>query len=251
MLRHLFFQTYDHLGSLMVLNAVWTVLNLPWGLAACLLFPLASFQLRNGRVWLGVAVAGAAICIGLVSPPTAALLNAVREAEGGVGVRVRALLGGVRRRFWAAQAVGLLLAGATGLLGVNFGAYAGLEGPWRPVGWVLLGLMLWTSIGLLGVAPMWVASAARTGRVLEGFLSAARLALAHPGLCLGTSAITGLLLLSGAATGIGLFTGAASVAGLWVVLSHEALSSARSESCDLSASRSLRELWRPWENQKP
>lgn len=252
LLRHLFFQTYDHLGSLVALNAVWTVLNLPWCLAACLLFPLAPLHLRSGRAGLGVAVAGAAICIGLVSPPTAALLNAVREADRGIGGRVRVFAEGLRRRFWTAQAVGLLLAGAAGLLGVNFGAYAGLAGPWRPVGWVLLGVTLWAGIGLLTLAPMWVAAVARTGRVREGFLEAAGLVLSHPGLCLGASAITGLLLLSGAATGVGLFLGGTSVAGLWVVLSHEALSSAREgRSCDLSASRGLRELWRPWEWKEP
>jgi hypothetical protein len=250
-LRHLFFQTYDHLGCLVALNAVWTVLNLPWCLAACVLFPLASAHLRAGRVGPGLAVAGAAICIGLVSPPTAALLNAVREGDGGLGGRVRALLGGLRRRFWAAQAVGLLLAGAAGLLGVNLGVYAGLEGPWRPAGWGLLGVALWTCVGLLAIAPMWVAAVARTGRVLEGFLEAGGLVLSHPGLCLGVSAVAGLLLLAGAGTGIGLFAGATSAAGLWVVLSHEALSSAHSDAGDLSASRSLRELWRPWENQKP
>jgi len=248
LLRHLFFQAYDHLGSLIVLNLAWAALNLPWCLAACLLFLLASLHLRSGRADVGAAVASVAVCIGLVSPPTVALLNVVREADLGIGGRVRVLLRAFRRRFWTAQAVGLLLAGAAGLLSLNFGYYAGLGGPWRPVGWVLLGVVLWTGVGLLTVAPMWAAAAAQTGRVREGFLAAGGLALSRPGLCLGVSAITGLLLLAGAATGVGLFLGAVSVAGLWVVLSHDALSSAR-EGCDLSASRSLRELWRPWEGK--
>ena len=250
LLRHLFFQTYDHLGSLIVLNLVWAVLNLPWCLAACLLFPLASLHPRGGEVGLGAAVSAAAVCIGLISPPTAALLNAVREADLGLGGRVRVFLRAFRRRFWAAQAVGLLLAGAAGLLALNFSYYAGLGGPWRPVGWVLLGIVLWAGVGLLTVAPMWVEAAAQTGRVREGFLAAAGLVLSRPGLCLGASAVAGLLLLAGAATGVGLFLGVVSVVGLWVVLSHEALSSAR-KGCDLSASRRLRELWRPWEWKEP
>jgi hypothetical protein len=250
LLRHLFFQTYDHLGSLIVLNLVWAVLSLPWCLAACLLFPLALLHLRSGRADLGAAVAGAAVCIGLVSPPTVGLLNAVREADLGVGGRVRVLLRAFRRRFWTAQAVGLLLAGAACLLSLNFGFYAGLGGPWRPVGWVLLGLVLWTGVGLLAVAPMWVAAAAQTGGAREGFLAAGGLVLSRPGLCLGASAVAGLLLLAGAATGVGLLLGAVSAAGLWVVLSHEALCAAQSGAvCGLSASRRLRDLWRPWDHK--
>jgi uncharacterized membrane protein YesL len=250
LLRHLFFQAYDHLGSLIVLNVVWAALSLPWFFVSGVLLALAPVYVKAGRADIGAALGGAAVCIGLVSPPTAGLLRGVRERDLSIGGRVRVVLRDFRRRFWTAQVTGLLLAGAVCLLGVNLRYYASLKGLWKPVGWGLLGVVFGTCLGLMTVAPMWVVGAAQTGRVREGFLVAVGLALSRPGPCFGASAVTGLLLLAGAATGVGLFTGAASVAGLWAVLCHEALSAARDGlGYDLSASRRLRELWRPWENK--
>jgi hypothetical protein len=162
------------------------------------------------------------------------------------------LLESLRRRLWSGQAVGLLLSGAIGLSLVNVGYYAGLRGFWRPVGWVLLSVALWTCVGLFVIAPIWIVAATRVGEVWKGFLSAAHLVLSYPGFCIGTSMVMGLLLLFGMATGIGLFIGVTSVVGLWVVLAQEALSSVRDGAWpELSEARSLRELWRPWEWKEP
>ena len=235
------------MGGLIALNLAWAILSLPWVLSAGLLLPAAAFWADREHPAAGIALGGLAVCIGLISPCTLALIEAVGDEDGGIRDRVRRLLGGVGRQFRSGQVLGLLMAGVVGLLAINAGFYARLKGP---AGWALAGLVLWTGAGLLVIAPLWMAASASSGRAFKSFGTAVHLTAMRPFLCVGALGVAGGVLLCGAATVAGIFLGAISIAALWAKLVFEALSAARDgRQVDLSESRSLRELWRPWEER--
>jgi len=145
-LRKFFWNTYDHLGTCVVLNVVWFVLAIPWILVTYFLF----FVLVP---WLGVVGLMTSIVAAVgalwLSPATLALLAAASEWANYHTPDRSELWAMLRSRL----VTGLWLSGAAlgvaVVLGVNGAFYLQLPGAMRWVGYLLAGVMLWAQVAFL------------------------------------------------------------------------------------------------------
>lgn len=147
-LRKFFWNTYDHLGTCVVLNVAWFVLAIPWILVTYFLF----FVLVP---WLGVVGLMTSIVAAVgalwLSPATLALLAAASEWANYHTPDRSELWAMLRSRL----VTGLWLSGAAlgvaVVLGVNTAFYLRLPGALRWAGYLLAGIMLWGQLIFLTI----------------------------------------------------------------------------------------------------
>lgn len=244
--RQFAWAVYDHLGSLILLNALWGALSLPWLALGGALFS-AGMSLEGELASPGLAAAfllGAELV--LFAPPGLLLFLAGRRWARGQEVQVRALLGELPRLSGRAQLLGLLLAGATLVLLVNIFFYQRLGG-W--LGLALSATMLWLLVAVLLSAVFFFPVLISLDR---GVWQVARqsLLLAFDNLKTAFGLLAGALLILGLglATGIGLFCGGPAVLALLVSIYFRRVCFKYSgEAPPEESPRRWRELLRPWE----
>ena len=242
-LRRFGWTAYDHLGGLVGINLLWSLLSLPWlglGYAVVIL---------GGQWGTWGALGSMLIAVELVlcAPPTLVLFAAGWAWAHGRDTSLRELLVQVRRYGLRVQGLGLVLVGVSALLVVNMAFYQGLGGLW---GLALGGTMFWFLVALW-MTGIYIFPVALTQE--SGLWATARqsfvIMVDNIRLSLGLLLATGLLLGLGAAAGIGLFCG---VLGAWALLVSicfaAVLARYRGDSPKDESPRSWRELIKPWEN---
>jgi uncharacterized membrane protein YesL len=241
-LRTFFWMAYDHLGGLVLLNLLWTALNLPWMAAGWLIFR-AGLPLGKGGALAGMLLGLEAV---LLAPPTVLLFAAGACWAGGRERGTRELLAQARRLLGRAQALQLLIGGATGVLVVNLLFYQTLAG-W--LGLVLSGTMLWLLLGLaLVVVHLFPVLVTQETGVWQTLRQSFLLAMDNVRLSLALLLAWAVALVAGLFTGIGLFCGVLASLALFSSLCFGALLARYTgHKLPQEPPRRWRELIRPWE----
>ncbi len=214
--------TYDHIGLLVLANLLWVVLCLP------------------------VVTAPAA---------TAGLFHVAREVARGRDASLRDFFVGFRTRFFPAFKLGLVDLGALLVLWVNIDFYSHMRGGAVIPGMILAATLVWVAAFFLlmhaHLYPLLAGGESSLPQLLRksALLTLDNLtftigitfqALSMSVLCVVTGA--GLVLISGSALAVLLTTG------------HRELLRKYSDDPDrspeLPETRTLRDLWRPWESGK-
>ena len=233
---------YDHLGSLIAVNLLWSVLSLPWMAMAYLLFAAGRAAGERGAfiaAFLGVEVV-------LFAPPTALLFSAARTWAEQREIGWRALFAESRRFAGRSQAIGLLLVSTTLILWVNIYFYQQLGG-WA--GLLLGAIMIWFLVALMLIAvyvfPVLISQDGPVWHTLrQSFLLAIDNIKLSFGLLLTVFATLGV----GAISGIGLFCGAGAALALFLsIYFRELLPKYTGEALPAEPHRRWREVLRPWE----
>ncbi len=214
--------TYDHIGLLVLANLLWVVLCLP------------------------VVTAPAA---------TAGLFHVAREVARGKDVSLRDFFVGFRTRFFPAFKVGLVDLAALLVLWVNIDFYSHMRGGAVIPGMVLAAAMVWVAaFFLLMHAHLYPLLAGGESSLRQLLRKSALLtldnlaftigivfqALSLSALCVVTGA--GLVLLNASAVAVLLTTGHRELLKKY---SHDP-----ENSPDLPETRTLKDIWRPWESEK-
>ena len=241
LLKKVFWNHYDHLGSLVLLNLLWIGVGLPWLVLG------GSMLLTGGRLWSRGEVAGLPmVLVGLdilwVSPPTVALFSVVKGYVSYRPEGVRGWFGALRRNFWRAQALGLTVASGTAVACLGFGVYV----RWGLVGMLLAGVMLWTlwlwkTAALFMPAVLAFRNPSFSG-VVKGSVSLAggapKFSLPFSTLVVLWSVLTGI-------TGVGLVVFGPASASVWVATAFRELTDP--DASDDEEPRGWRDIIRPWE----
>jgi uncharacterized membrane protein YesL len=223
-LKKWFWNTYDYLGTLMLINILWVLCALP-------------------VITLPVAMAG--------------LFRVTAGIAGYRETGFRDFFSGMRHDVWPMLRLCGVYAAAWGLLGVNILFYINLMASWPWTGAVLSGLMGWIAVftALTGIYsfPLLMQTDAPVRRVLRDSML---LVLDNLRTSVGLFLMgTGVLAVS-AFTGAGLVFGGVSVTGvLWstglreVRKRYDDASSDETEdrTPDAEEPRTWRDLFRPWE----
>lgn len=222
--KRFFWNSYDHLGLLVLANLLWVALSIP------------------------VVTAPAA---------TAALFHVARRIANQEDVSVRDFLAGFRLHFFPALKIGAFDAVTGVLLWINFDFYAHLGGRAALVGALLAAAMIWIAAFLVFMHAHVFALVVEGERSLRVTLRrAALLTLDNPaftfGITLQALSVATLCIL----TGIGLFLVLGSLAAVLLATGHrELLKKYFPESSDAleddEETRGFRDLIRPWESARP
>jgi uncharacterized membrane protein YesL len=214
--------TYDHIGLLVLANLLWVALCLP------------------------VVTAPAA---------TAGLFHLARQIARGKDVSLRDFFVGFRSRFFPAFKVGLVDLAALLVLWVNIDFYSHMRGGAVIPGMVLAAAMVWVAAffllmhahlhpllagGETSLRQLLRKSALLTLDNLAFTIGIVFQALSLSALCVVTGA--GLVLLNASAVAVLLTTGHRELLRKY---SHDPQNSP-----DLPESRTLKDIWRPWESEK-
>ena len=219
--RRALWQTYDHLGILILLNLIWLALLLP------------------------VVTAPAA---------TAALFDSARRIARREDVGVRAYFRSFRGLFLPSLLLGLFSAASAFILWVGIDFYSHLGGPMRYPGFLLAALLVWLAV-LIALAHVHLMPLLVHGerRFLPMLRKGALLALDNLAFSIGLFIQTAALLALCVLTGAGLLLIAGSLAALLLTSAHrELLRTYRPHDRDLEdepETRTWRDLWRPWESK--
>ena len=203
---------YDHIGGLVCINILWSLLSIPW-LAAAAAGALYGTALQGDWApharMLVIILATEFVWF---APPTVLLFLAARHWLDGRGVSFRSLARQLPRHALRAQAAGLAIMAATCLLAINLIFYFHLGG-W--LGAVLSGLMGWVLLGLVLVSlyfvPVLLAGEAGLRGACRGSLF---LVIAYPGRTLVLLVLVVGLLALGLASGIGFLFGVSAAIAL-------------------------------------
>lgn len=255
-LRKFLWNTYDHLGTCVVLNVVWLVLAAPWVLVGYLLLFLLV-------PWLGVLGVVTSIAAGVgalwLSPASIAFLTAASEWANYHTPGARELWAVMRRRFLAGLWLSGAVLGVAIVFGVNGAFYLHLSGALRWIGYLLAGVMLWGQIILLSIVFHLGLLLARRHdlAVREAVKQATFLAFKLPlqSLLLGATTLAMATLF--AITQIGIPFIAASIPAVFAATGERELLKqlrpavpGQEEADQLEEVRTLRDLLRPWDMGK-
>jgi uncharacterized membrane protein YesL len=221
--KRFFWNSYDHLGLLVLANLLWVALSIP-------------------------AVTAPAA--------TAALFHVARKIANQEDVSIRDFFAGFRLHFLPALRVGAFDAVIGVLLWINFDFYAHLGGRAALVGALLAAVMIWIAAFFVFMHAHVFALIVEGEHGLRATLRrAALLTLDNPaftfGITLQTLSVAALCIL----TGVGLFLILGSLTAVLLVTGHrELLKKYFPESSDAledDETRGFRDLIRPWESARP
>lgn len=233
---------YDNLGSLFLINLVWSLLNLPYMIMAYAIWQIG-LNFGDTFVW-----AGALLGINLVffSPPIVIIHHSCSRWVRGSECTILSSLGILRKYFWRLQLLQIVNLLITLILIMNIVFYI----EWSTsIGLLLTGLMIWALliffIFSLHLHPFLVT---QDTTVLSTLKIIAILSVSHPlNMSWNFCAFVFFGFLS-FISGVGLFLGIHAAWVLWVSFRcQDLLSSYTGSSIDPETSRSFRELIRPWE----
>jgi len=252
-LRKFLWNTYDHLGTCVVLNILWLVVSTPWIATGYLL--LVVFVR-----WLGVLGLVTSIVAGVaalwVNPASLALLAAASEWARYRTPDRAELWAAFRRRFVVGLWLSATAFGAAVVLGVNSAFYLQFPGVLRWVGFLLAGVMLWAQVAFLGVVFHLGLALARDRELStgQGLRQALYLALKLPAHSLALGGGTLFLAAMLSLTQIGIPFVAMSVPTVFAATGERELlkrfrtpQPGQEEADRLEEVRSLRDLFRPWD----
>lgn len=265
-LKRSFWCWYDHLWDLILLNLLWTLLNLPWLAAGCLVIAYGIDRIAAGQGALGLGALLVGLEVAFLSPPTLATTCVVRRYVEGRGARVADIVPYTRHHFVDAVVIGAVFVFVTAAMMFNISFYSRLAGPAGMIGAALAGVLVWM-LALTGVTGLWVFQwlawrgsvgfAAGLGAVKHSLYFALR----HPVLGLSFLGANALFFSLGLVSGVGLFAGATMTSLLVTCCGFREmigdgssrgapeLGSGKGEGDSSGGyeTRSLRELIRPWE----
>ncbi|MBM3288049.1 MAG: DUF624 domain-containing protein [Candidatus Eisenbacteria bacterium] len=221
--KRAFWHAYDHLGTLIVANLLWCVL-----------------------------------CLGVVTAPpaTAGLFSLARRIAADEDARLADFWVGFRRDLIPSIKLGAFTAGAAALLWFNIRFYGRLHGRAAFAGTALATLLVWSAafFALMHVHLHPLLSGGDR-RLRTALRKSALLALDNPGFTIVIALQSALLVALLVASGVGLLLLAGSLTAVILSTGHRELlkkyfpgSDAASEAPE---TRSWRDLWRPWESQRP
>jgi len=252
-LRKTFWNTFDHLGTCVLLNLAWFALTLPWFIGAFFAFRVLSVWL--GAVGFVTALLASVVAVWLSPPSLAVLAISAKWAEYRSPDRtdmLRMLAARLWNGFWLSVAGFAVVV----VLGVNSAFYLRLEHMPRWIGLILGGIMLWAQVALLMVAFHLALNQARhqTATARQSLRQAAFLVLQFP---LQTVALGGAcFVLAGAfaITQVGLPLAAMTIPSVLAATGERELlkrlaepGSGDTEHSHLEEVRTLRDLIRPWD----
>lgn len=221
--RQALWGTYDHLGLLVVANLVWL-----------------------------------ALCVPIVTAPpaTAGLFHLTLMIARGEDAGIRDLFRGFRRHLPPALKLGVVDFVVLVLLWVNVDFYSHMRGGAAIPGMILAAALIWAgafyALMHAHLMPLMVSGERSLGRLLK---KSALLTLDNIGLTIGitlqAASLTVLCVITGA--GLILINGSL-VASLLTAGHHQLLrkySDSPAETPPEDETRTFRDLWRPWDSQKP
>ena len=247
-LRKCFWNIYDHLGRLIMLNVLWFLLNLPWWIGGSVFFFWGQ-RLVGGGQWLsGILLMEGGLLGMLLSPPTMGLFSACRPYVEYRPREAGKLLRGTKHSFWRSQTVGLLWIMGTVLLSGNLGFYLSHGGK---VGLFLAALMGWALLfWLLTALFLFPLLTFQNTPIGTTFKRSALLVLGDPWFALFLLAAAGGLLILSVITGVGLLIfGPSWIAILLNTAFRELLKGyerAEGKPLEEEEERGWRDLIRPW-----
>jgi len=221
--KRFFWHTYDHLGTLMAANVLWLVLS------------------------LGVVTAPAA---------TAGLAYLTRRVAAEEDASLTHFWFGFRRDFLPSLKIGAFTLAVAAALWFNIDFYGRLRGGLAFGGTALSTLLGWSAAFLLlmhaHLHPLLAGGERSLGKLLK---KSALLVLANPGFSVGITLQALVIAAFCLITGLGLLFILASLHATLMATGHRELlkkyfpDSPASRQAD--ETRTLRDLWRPWDSQKP
>jgi len=212
--------TYDHIGLLVVANLIW-----------------------------------AALCLPIVTAPaaTAGLFHLARKISKGEEVSLRDLFSGFRQHFLPAFKLGIVELAALLLLWVNVDFYSHLRGVAAIPGMVLAAAMVWVAAFFLlmhaHLYPLMVEGDTALKQLLR---KSALLTLDNLAFTVGITVQAIALCVLCVITGAGLLLINGSLVACLLVTGHDELRR-KYHSWEPAAdteTRTLRDIWRPWESGK-
>ena len=212
--------TYDHIGLLVLANLLWVVLCLP------------------------VVTAPAA---------TAGLFHLARQIARGKDVSLRDFFVGFRGRFFPALKVGLVDLAALLVLWVNIDFYSHMRGGAVIPGMILAAAMVWVAaFFLLMHVHLYPLLAGGESSLRQLLRKSALLTLDNLAFTIGIAFQAFSLSVLCVVTGAGLVLINASAEAVLLTVGHRELLRKYSDdperSPELPETRTLRDLWRPWES---
>ncbi len=214
--------TYDHIGLLVLANLLWVVLCLP------------------------VVTAPAA---------TAGLFHLARQIARGKDVSLRDFFVGFRTRFFPAFKLGLVDLAALLVLWVNIDFYSHMRGGAVIPGMILAAAMVWVAaFFLLMHAHLYPLLAGGESSLPQLLRKSALLTLDNLAFTIGITFQALSLSVLCVVTGAGLVLISGSAVAVLLTTGHRELLRKYSDDPDrspeLPETRTLRDLWRPWESGK-
>jgi uncharacterized membrane protein YesL len=221
--KRFFWHTYDHLGTLIAANVLWLVL-----------------------------------CVGVVTAPaaTAGLSYLARRVAAEEDAHLRDFWFGFRRDFLPSLKIGAFTLAVAAALWFNTDFYGHLRGGLAVGGTALATLLIWSGAFLLlmhaHVHPLLAGGERSLRRLLK---KSALLVLDNPTFTVGIVLQALLLAAICLVTGIGLLLILASLHTVLLATGHRELLKKyfpdSPEAREPDETRTLRDLWRPWDSQKP
>jgi uncharacterized membrane protein YesL len=216
--RRAVWNTYDHLGLLVLANLIWLLL-----------------------------------CIPVITAPaaTAGLFRLASTIDHGEEASLHQLFVGVRTHFVAALKVGLFDLASLLLLWINIDFYSHLRGPATVPGMVLAAAMIWLALFLMLMHAHLYPLLADGEKSLKQLLrKSALLTLDNPAFTIGITLQAVSLGVLCVITGAGLFLVSGSLTASLLEAGHrELMAKYRSgEDPPGPETRTWRDLWRPWES---
>lgn len=146
-LKKFFWNVYDHLGSLVLLNLLWLLLSLPWIIVTGFLFFVSSNLAQQKQFLLSFTAILMAVQLLFVSPPTVALFAVTRKYVEYKPASLLEIFGALKHFFLPSQGLGILYLLFTVIVTVSISFYKHLGGLF---GLSLFGLMSWIEMLVFG-----------------------------------------------------------------------------------------------------
>lgn len=221
--KRFFWHTYDHLGTLIGANILWLV-----------------------------------VCLGIVTAPaaTAGLSYLARRIAAEEDAHLADFWVGFRRDFIPALKIGAFTLVVAAALWFNADFYGHLRGGLAVAGTALATLLAWCWAFVLlmhaHLHPLLAGGERSLGRLLK---KSALLVLDNPGFTVGITLQAAVIAVFCVVTGIGLVLILASLHATLLATGHRELLKKyfpdSPEAQEAEETRTLRDLWRPWDSQKP
>jgi uncharacterized membrane protein YesL len=221
--KRFFWHTYDHLGTLIAANLLWLV-----------------------------------VCLGVVTAPaaTAGLSYLARRVAAEEDAHLSDFWLGFRRDFLPSLKTGALTLAVAAVFWFNIDFYGRLRGGLAFGGTALATLLAWSAAFLLlmhaHLHPLIAGGERSLRRLLK---KSALLVLDNPGFSVGITIQAFLLAAVCVLTGVGILFMLASLHATLLATGHRELMKKyfpdSPEAREADETRTLRDLWRPWDSQKP
>ena len=257
-LRDSFWISYDHLGKLVLANAIWFSLSFGAIILATAIAGYAGWS-RSARSL--IVVSGFAVALVTVPSVSAGMLHFTSLLAQKRNAEIKDLFQGMRRNFGRSVALSLLAIIVWAALAVNIIFYARVIGPinfWLAA--ILGGIAIWMfafyNVMLVHFAPMIVHT---TGGLFGTFKLAALLTLGNVRLSSGLYMSVWVIILLACLTGVGIIFLVAGLSGVLLNVGYGELArrceQKRRENAGMKpleeedeyAGRGLRDILKPWE----